>query len=245
MSISRSGVSSSASASASARTSRPSASVLPISTVMPLRERIDVERPERRAGHRILHRRESARAATPSACASMIMCASASTARRAAHVLLHQQHGAVGLDVEPAGIEAHALADQRDLRVLGIAPAHIDQPRRRARGAADGVDQRKILLQQIVADDRLRSWRRAARRDRATASSSSAGPMSLAGVLMRSRASVTPSAMRESSAASTPSGMYQLDCLVLGLAVAGESGSRRARKQARRGAASCGALAKR
>ena len=33
--------------------------------------------------------------------------------RRAAHVLLHPKHALGGLDVETAGIEAHALADQR------------------------------------------------------------------------------------------------------------------------------------
>jgi hypothetical protein len=53
--------------------------------------------------------------------------------RGAAHVLLHDQHRAIGLDVEPAGIEAHALADQRDLRMYSrIAPGEIDQARARA-----------------------------------------------------------------------------------------------------------------
>ena len=35
---------------------------------------------------------------------------------RAAHVLLHQPHAARRLDVEPAAVEAHALADDRDAR---------------------------------------------------------------------------------------------------------------------------------
>ena len=79
--------------------------------------------------------------------ASMIMRASAEHVRRAAHVLLHQQHAADGLEVEPAGVEAHALADQRHLGCAGLAPVQIDQPRRaRSRGAADRVDQREVLL---------------------------------------------------------------------------------------------------
>jgi hypothetical protein len=46
--------------------------------------------------------------------------------RRAAHVLLHQAHAGRRLDVEPAGIEAHALADQRDAGMGGVAPFQLD-----------------------------------------------------------------------------------------------------------------------
>ena len=63
----------------------------------------------------------------------MIMCASAKRGGRAAHVLLHIEHGGIGLDVEPAGIEANALADQRDARMIRFAPVRVDQPRRAAR----------------------------------------------------------------------------------------------------------------
>ena len=52
----------------------------------------------------------------------------------------------------PAGVEADALADKRYARVIGLAPGHVDQPRRGGGGAADGMDQRKILFQQFVAD---------------------------------------------------------------------------------------------
>ncbi len=38
--------------------------------------------------------------------------------------------------------------------MISFPPTEIDQPRRPRRGAADRVNQRKILLQQIVADDR-------------------------------------------------------------------------------------------
>ena len=64
--------------------------------------------------------------------------------RRAAHVLLHQPHAAGVLDVEPAAVEAHALADDRDARMLGVALFGLDQPRRAlARGGgADRGDQR-------------------------------------------------------------------------------------------------------
>ena len=84
---------------------------------------------------------------------SISMCASASIAGRAAHVLLHVEHAALGLDVETAGVEADALADQRDLGMAGIAPDDVDQPRRARGGAADGVDEREVLGEEIVADD--------------------------------------------------------------------------------------------
>ena len=75
--------------------------------------------------------------------------------RRPAHVFLHIQHGRVRLDVETAGIEAHALADQRHTRMMRFAPGQIDQPRRPRGGTAHGVDQRKILFQQIVTGDHV------------------------------------------------------------------------------------------
>ena len=37
----------------------------------------------------------------------------------------------------------------------GIAPGEVDQPRRARRSAADRMDQRKVLLEQVVADDAL------------------------------------------------------------------------------------------
>ena len=72
---------------------------------------------------------------------------------RATHVLLHQQHPAARLDVQAAGIEADALADDCDLRVLFIAPVQFDHARRVAArgGAADPVDHRKAALQSVAA----------------------------------------------------------------------------------------------
>ena len=59
------------------------------------------------------------------------------------------------LDVETAGIEADAFADQRHARMTWLAPFQIDQPRRPLGSAADGMNQRKVLGQEIVADDHL------------------------------------------------------------------------------------------
>ena len=166
---------------------------------------IDVERPERRARDGILDRRDQ-NAQPHRQLAVHDHVRERERRRGAAHVLLHDQHRGRRLEVEAAGVEADALADQRDLRRRRIAPVQIDQARRAVGGAADRVDEREILLQQIVADRWTRTlapWRSASAR---AAASSSAGPISFAGVLMRSRASVTPSTMRARSAASTPSG---------------------------------------
>ena len=47
-----------------------------------------------------------------------------------AHILLHQLHVGRTLEVEPAGVEADALADQCDLRsALTAGPGEVDQPR--------------------------------------------------------------------------------------------------------------------
>ena len=102
----------------------------------------------------------------------------------AAHVLLHDEHAGVGLDVEPAGIEADALADQRDFRMLGIAPAQIDQPRCARRGAADRMDQREILFQRDRRRSRSSTLAPCRFASARAASSSSAGPMSFDGVLI-------------------------------------------------------------
>ena len=67
--------------------------------------------------------------------ASMIMCASASTVAAPPMSFFMLQHGALGLEIEPAGVEADALADQRHLGMRRVAPAQVDQPRR-ARAAA-------------------------------------------------------------------------------------------------------------
>ena len=60
----------------------------------------------------------------------MTMRASAKRGRGAAHVLLHQHHAARRLDVEAAGVEHDALADQRHLGRVGAPPDEVDEARR-------------------------------------------------------------------------------------------------------------------
>jgi hypothetical protein len=55
---------------------------------------------------------------------------------RPAHVLFHQLHAGAGLQVQPAGVEGHALADDRHHGRGGVAPGHLDQPRRAVGAAA-------------------------------------------------------------------------------------------------------------
>ncbi len=86
--------------------------------------------------------------------------------RGAAHVLLHEQHVLRGLEIEPAGVEADAFADQGDLRRGGLAPDQLDQSRRARAGAADRVDRRVVLGEQRIALDRAELGA-IARRDRA------------------------------------------------------------------------------
>ena len=69
----------------------------------------------------------------------------------AAHVLLHQAHRGGRLDIEAAGVEAHALADDGEAGMRGVAPGEFDQAgcTLRRGGDADRVDHR------IVAGQRL------------------------------------------------------------------------------------------
>ena len=95
----------------------------------------DVQRPHRATGNRVLDRRDQY--AQPHVKLAVHDHMGERERRGGtAHVLLHQQHRVVGLDVEPAGIEAHALADHRQFGSAGIAPVEIDQPRRACAGAA-------------------------------------------------------------------------------------------------------------
>ena len=75
--------------------------------------------------------------------------------RRAAHVLFHQQHRRRRLEIEPARIEAHALADDRHAGVFRIAPFEFDHARGMgaAGGAADHVDHREFAFQRIALGD--------------------------------------------------------------------------------------------
>jgi hypothetical protein len=64
--------------------------------------------------------------------------------RRAAHILLHQPHGAGRFQIQTTAIETNALADQRHFGMVRIAPAQIQQARRVNAGAAHRMNQRKI-----------------------------------------------------------------------------------------------------
>src|SRR5262249_24190996 len=72
---------------------------------------------------------------------------------RAAHILFHDQHAARRLDVEPAAVEADALADQGDPFRLLLAPGEVDEPWRARAGAAHGMDHREVLGEQIRPAD--------------------------------------------------------------------------------------------
>ena len=58
-----------------------------------------------------------------------------------------------GLDVEAAGVEAHALAHQRDERIAALAPAHVDETRLARTALAHFIDEWIVLPQQVFADD--------------------------------------------------------------------------------------------
>ncbi len=107
-------------------------------------------------------------------------------ARRPAHVLLHQRHVVAGLDVEAAGVEADALADQRHLRVRRVAPGDVEKARRPLTAMPTAWTSGKRSARRSSPT----IWRKVAPKRRARASAvaaSSAGPRSLAGVLTRSR----------------------------------------------------------
>lgn len=75
--------------------------------------------------------------------------------RRAAHVFLHHAHSGGRFDIETAGVERNAFADERDARRVRIAPGDMHKARRLRCGAADGVDQGIILREQRIASDNL------------------------------------------------------------------------------------------
>ena len=149
-STTRSGPSSSASARASPRTSRPSASVLPDFDRDALSARQDVPRAEGRARDCVLDRRHEH--AKPQGQPSAHDHVGQSEGRGcSAHVLLHEEHGGRRLDVEAARVEGDALAHESHLRGIVATPDDVDEPRRGCGGAADRVNHRKVLPEQVVA----------------------------------------------------------------------------------------------
>jgi hypothetical protein len=148
-----SGLSSPARVSASPSTSRPSASVLSISTVSPRRDD-HVAGAEGGGRNAVLDRRDEQMEPNRQPLGDDQL-GEAERVRGAAHVLLHQPHAARRLDVEPAAVEAHALADDRDARVGLAAPAQLDQPRGAlARCAApDRGDHRIAGVERVAIGD--------------------------------------------------------------------------------------------
>ena len=89
----------------------------------------------------------------------------------AGHVALHVLHAAAGLDRDAAGIEHHALADEGDRLVAGLAavPAHEDDPALARRTLADGEQRphaelsQRLLVENLDLDAELRERRGAVR----------------------------------------------------------------------------------
>ena len=128
-------------ASASPRISRPSASVLSISTFSPLRLAMHVARAEGGGGHAVLDRRDQ-QVQPHRQPLGHDQPGQRQRMGRAAHVLLHQAHAAGRLDVEPAAVEADALADDGDLGRAFLAPAEARSAAARARGLRPGRPRR-------------------------------------------------------------------------------------------------------
>ncbi len=154
MSRMREGRSRAASASASHRTSRPSASVLPTSTVMPLRVRIMSR------GRKALPATEFSTAGTRTR--SRTGSFSAITTRARPMSVAAPPMSFFIFSMPDAGFRSRPpLSKHTPLptsvsfgRAL-VAPGEVDEPRRPHAGAADGVDGRVVRGEQPVADDEL------------------------------------------------------------------------------------------
>ena len=116
---------------------------------------VDIERTKRVAGDRILNRRDQHAAAAPSSLRLMIMlrkrkhswprrpCPSSSAAC-----------ALDGLMSRPPVSKQTPLPTSVTFGCFGSPQRQIDQPRRVDRRAADRVDQRQLVAQQVVTDDR-------------------------------------------------------------------------------------------
>ena len=84
--------------------------------------------------------------------------------RRPAHVLFHEFHARGRLDVEAAGVERDALADDRNFRRVLAPPGKVDEPRLFGARAPDCVDEGKIGGDEVRRRAPWRRWRRNAPR---------------------------------------------------------------------------------
>ena len=183
-SISNAGLPSAANASASHSTTRPSASVLSTSTDTP--RRAATTSPGRYdSGPTAFSPAATTSAMRTATCAPSPVRPARSHARRRPCPSSCCACRSAAL-MSGAGVEAHALADDRQLRCAVVAPCSEINPRRAVRSAADGVDGGEVLLQQVIAG-RPRCVHRNARASSQHTCSSWSGPMSSVGVLTRSR----------------------------------------------------------
>ena len=179
---------------ASARISRPSASVLPISTVRPGAAGEHVARPHGVAGDGVLHRRDQHRQPHRQAGAHD-HAGQRQGMGGAAHVLLHQPHAGRGLMSRPPVSNTTPLPTMATSGSPGSPQAIsiMRGARRRARrGRRRGPADSRPRAAPRPAIVEPRRPNRVARGP--AASSISAGPMSLAGVLTMSRARAQASA---------------------------------------------------
>ena len=133
---------------ASASTRRPSASVLLTSEVRPAEVGDDVAGAHRGAADGVLRGRHEADHADRAVDVAE-RSHGGDDGAAAAHVALHRQHALAGLDVEAAGVEGDALADEDHRGHALGGPArgvvHADQPGLVDGAAADGADAAEAL----------------------------------------------------------------------------------------------------
>ena len=166
----------------------------------------------RRAAGRHCPRRRSrppapARAAAPAAWRAMIAWPRPSMIAAPAHVLLHQfSMPAAGLRSSPPVSKHTPLPTSVTLGASSLAPARSTSRGARRAGAADRVDGRVVLCEQIVADDDRCLRAGCLGEPPAPRPPVRPGPCRTAGVVMRSRARNIALASRSTRAASAPSG---------------------------------------
>ena len=113
----------------------------------------DVARPVGISRHGVLDRRDEHAQAHRQAGLHDHPCESEHTGC-SSHVLLHEQHARGGLEVEATRVEADALADQRQFRMRGLAPAQVDQARRLRCRATDRMNGGIAPGEIVALDDR-------------------------------------------------------------------------------------------
>ena len=136
-----SGCSRLAATSPSASTSRPSASVLSTSTVVPSRMRSTSPGPRRAAGRHVVGDAQPRRDPDRQRRSSATARSTASTVAAPVMSYFMPTMRGRGLERQAAGVEGDALADERDVaRRAGGRVVEADEPRRPVRALADAED---------------------------------------------------------------------------------------------------------